>query len=46
VIPVKEQDGVVWIWPGNAAAAQRVAPPRTPEILDPENLSIGSPAPF
>jgi hypothetical protein len=30
----------------NAVAAQRVAPPRAPEILDPENLSIGSPAPF
>jgi vanillate O-demethylase monooxygenase subunit len=46
VVPVKEQDGVVWIWPGNPAAAQRVAPPRTPEILDPANLSIGSPGPL
>ncbi|AXF12567.1 oxidoreductase (plasmid) [Paraburkholderia graminis] len=46
VVPVKEQDGVVWIWPGNPAAAQRAAPPRTPEILDPANLSIGSPGPL
>jgi vanillate O-demethylase monooxygenase subunit len=45
-IPVKEQDGVVWVWPGNPILAQRSLPPRTPEITDSENLSIGSPGPL
>jgi len=46
VVPVREQDGVVWIWPGNIAASQRCEPPRTPEVTDAENLSIGSPEPL
>jgi phenylpropionate dioxygenase-like ring-hydroxylating dioxygenase large terminal subunit len=46
VVPVKEQDGVVWVWPGTPSAAQHVAPPRTPEIVDEDNLSIGSPEPL
>ncbi|WP_395065612.1 Rieske 2Fe-2S domain-containing protein [Paraburkholderia silvatlantica] len=46
VIPVREQDGVVWIWPGNPASARNVEPPRTPEINDPDNLSIGAPEPL
>lgn len=45
-LPVREQDGVVWVWPGNPAASRRVAPPRTPEIVDPANVSVGSPAPL
>lgn len=45
-IPVREQDGVVWIWPGNPAAARHVDPPRTPEISDADNLSIGAPEPL
>jgi vanillate O-demethylase monooxygenase subunit len=45
-VPVREQDGVVWVWPGNPLSAQRFDPPRTPEIVDPGNLSIGAPAPL
>jgi phenylpropionate dioxygenase-like ring-hydroxylating dioxygenase large terminal subunit len=29
-VPVAEQDGVVWLWPGDAGPTGR--PPRTPEI--------------
>jgi phenylpropionate dioxygenase-like ring-hydroxylating dioxygenase large terminal subunit len=46
VVPVCEQDGVVWVWPGSPAGAQRFAPPRTPEVNDADNLSIGSPEPL
>ncbi|SAK62588.1 aromatic ring-hydroxylating dioxygenase subunit alpha [Caballeronia ptereochthonis] len=46
VVPVREQDGVVWIWPGNVTASQRCDPPRTPEVTDAETLSIGSPEPL
>ncbi|NRO96437.1 Rieske 2Fe-2S domain-containing protein [Paraburkholderia sp. NMBU_R16] len=45
-IPVREQDGVVWIWPGSPAGALRFDPPRTPEVIDPDNLSIGAPEPL
>ncbi|MEO5694966.1 MAG: aromatic ring-hydroxylating dioxygenase subunit alpha [Usitatibacter sp.] len=31
-VPVMEQDGLVWIWPGDPELAARVGPPRTPEI--------------
>lgn len=37
-IPVREQDGVVWVWPGDPAMAERIEPPRTPEVVD-ENLT-------
>lgn len=30
--PVREQDGVVWIWPGEPELATNVSPPRTTEI--------------
>ncbi|MBK5267955.1 MAG: aromatic ring-hydroxylating dioxygenase subunit alpha [Acidimicrobiia bacterium] len=30
--PSVEQDGLVWVWPGDPAASTRVTPPRTPEI--------------
>ena len=33
--PVIEQDGLVWIWPGDPAKADRARPPRLPEIADP-----------
>ncbi|QYD73542.1 aromatic ring-hydroxylating dioxygenase subunit alpha [Paraburkholderia edwinii] len=46
VVPVCEQDGVVWVWPGSPAGAQRFAPPRTSEVTDAGNLSIGSPEPL
>lgn len=26
--PVREQDGLIWVWPGEASAADKVAPPR------------------
>jgi phenylpropionate dioxygenase-like ring-hydroxylating dioxygenase large terminal subunit len=45
-MPVKEQDGVVWVWPGNPAHAHTRLAPRTPEIVDSGNLSIGSPGPI
>jgi phenylpropionate dioxygenase-like ring-hydroxylating dioxygenase large terminal subunit len=45
-IPVREQDGVVWIWPGSPAGGGRVGQPRPPEVIDPDNLSIGAPEPL
>lgn len=33
--PVIEQDGAVWIWPGDPAASASVRPPRTPELVSP-----------
>jgi vanillate O-demethylase monooxygenase subunit len=35
VFPVLEQDGLVWVWPGDPARAGAVRPPRLPEIVDP-----------
>lgn len=40
--PVIEQDGVVWIWPGESAKSKDRSPPRTPEIADEEWESIDS----
>ncbi len=34
-IPVLEQDGVVWVWPGDPDQAAAHHPPRMPEIVDP-----------
>jgi vanillate O-demethylase monooxygenase subunit len=33
--PVIEQDGLVWIWPGDPAKAASAQPPQLPEIADP-----------
>lgn len=33
--PVIEQDGLVWVWPGDPTTATTVHPPRLPEIADP-----------
>lgn len=30
--PVVEQDGLIWVWPGDAAQSGDVRPPRTPEL--------------
>jgi vanillate O-demethylase monooxygenase subunit len=46
VAPVREQDGVVWLWPGEAEAAGNIDPPRTPEISSENTISIGSPEPL
>lgn len=35
-IPVMEQDGLVWVWPGDRARAQGTMPPRTPEVVSPD----------
>lgn len=40
--PVLEQDGLVWIWPGDASLSTDVRPPRVPEIANKEWDSIGS----
>lgn len=32
--PVIEQDGLVWVWPGDPAVAARRQPPRLPEVAD------------
>ena len=45
-VPVREQDGVVWVWPGDPAEAENIAPPRTPEVVDSELVSVGSPNPL
>lgn len=41
--PIVEQDGIVWIWPGNPALSASAQPPRTPELVDEGYESIGSP---
>jgi vanillate O-demethylase monooxygenase subunit len=33
--PITEQDGLVWIWPGDPAKAKNVKAPRIPEFADP-----------
>ena len=33
--PVIEQDGLVWVWPGDPEKAAAARPPRLPEIADP-----------
>lgn len=38
--PVIEQDGLVWIWPGDVAQAETRRPPRTPEIIDPDWTTV------
>jgi phenylpropionate dioxygenase-like ring-hydroxylating dioxygenase large terminal subunit len=45
-IPIREQDGVVWLWPGDAERANEIDPPRTPEIVDTDLVSVGSPEPL
>ncbi len=47
--PVVEQDGVVWIWPGDPDKIGNCRPPRTPEIdsddwvtVSSERLSVGA----
>lgn len=34
--PVMEQDGLVWLWPGDPNKSDMRKPPRTPEIADPD----------
>jgi phenylpropionate dioxygenase-like ring-hydroxylating dioxygenase large terminal subunit len=34
-VPVIEQDGLVWVWPGDPAKAADAQPPRLAEIADP-----------
>ncbi|MDI5933791.1 Rieske 2Fe-2S domain-containing protein [Halomonas kalidii] len=46
VVPVQEQDGVVWVWPGDPAKAGSVHPPRTPEVNDESRVAVGSPDPL
>ena len=38
--PVVEQDGVVWLWPGDPAKSEAVGPPRIPELVDPKYESV------
>jgi len=33
--PIVEQDGLVWVWPGDPAKAEAAPPPRLPELADP-----------
>lgn len=40
--PVTEQDGIVWIWPGDPAKSDDRKPPGTPVVADPEWESIDS----
>lgn len=35
-IPVVEQDGAVWVWPGDPALSDTAKPPRMPELVDSE----------
>lgn len=45
-VPVKEQDGVVWLWPGDPEQASTLEPPRTQEVVSDEFISVGSPNPL
>lgn len=40
--PIIEQDGMVWIWTGDAENMARIQPPRIPEMASEEWESIGS----
>lgn len=33
-VPVVEQDGVIWLWPGEPKASEGILPPRTREAVD------------
>ncbi len=46
VVPVQEQDGVVWVWPGDPEQAATVQPPRTPEVVADDRVAVGSPEPL
>lgn len=46
VAPVREQDGVVWLWAGDADQAERAHPPRTPEVVSDDLVGVGSPDPL
>jgi phenylpropionate dioxygenase-like ring-hydroxylating dioxygenase large terminal subunit len=39
--PVIEQDGMIWIWPGDPTMSATAQPPRTPELVDARYESIG-----
>jgi vanillate O-demethylase monooxygenase subunit len=32
--PIVEQDGLIWLWPGESTASKQVKPPRIPELVD------------
>lgn len=40
--PIVEQDGLVWVWPGDPARSEDRKPPRTPEVGDAQWESIDS----
>ncbi|TMS59215.1 Rieske 2Fe-2S domain-containing protein [Imbroritus primus] len=42
-VPIKEQDGVVWLWPGDVEQASTLNPPRTPELTDTSCVTAVSP---
>ena len=42
-VPVQEQDGLVWLWPGDPARAQGIAPPRTQEAIDEDLTALPLP---
>ncbi len=45
-VPCREQDGVIWIWPGDPEAAEQVNPPRTPEVVSEDLTAVGAPEPL
>ncbi len=40
--PIKEQDGMVWVWTGERERCHDRSPPRTPEVIDDNWESIDS----
>ncbi|UQG55158.1 MULTISPECIES: aromatic ring-hydroxylating dioxygenase subunit alpha [unclassified Marinobacter] len=44
--PVREQDGVVWLWPGDPEVAESINPPPTPELSSKETVTVGVPMPL
>ncbi len=46
-VPLVEQDGLVWVWPGDPARAASLSPPRLPELdsADWDSADVGGPMP-
>lgn len=38
--PVVEQDGLVWLWPGDPGLVSQAKPPRVPELADPHYEAV------
>ena len=44
--PVVEQDGLIWLWPGDPEKVGEIKPPRIPELADPRYEAVISDPPI